>query len=172
MVHQPAAPRAVTTIVFVLNGEDWAEKRGRKKESHARQGERGRHRISSNHLFAIFSNSSASRNPDRRRTPIDLTKEEHWKQRTEQNETDRGDQEKTRNRNKETQRTTQKKKGRLEKQTRQKQKSIGQPTHEHPFCFGLRRPLNRRTNQNRTEEDRGRQGSVFLALSSSQNASK
>nr|TKS16544.1 hypothetical protein D5086_0000021920 [Populus alba] len=82
---------------------------GRKKESHARQGERGRHRISFNHLFTIFGNSSASSNLDRRRTPIDLTKGEHWKQRTEQNETDRGDREKTRNRNKETQRTTQKK---------------------------------------------------------------
>ena len=28
LVHQPAAPRAVTTIVFVLNGEDWVEKQG------------------------------------------------------------------------------------------------------------------------------------------------
>jgi hypothetical protein len=25
LVHQPAAPRAFTTIVFVLNGEDWTE---------------------------------------------------------------------------------------------------------------------------------------------------
>jgi hypothetical protein len=26
LVHQPAAPRAFTTLVFVLNGEDWTEK--------------------------------------------------------------------------------------------------------------------------------------------------
>ncbi|KAL9393761.1 hypothetical protein Peur_013046 [Populus x canadensis] len=25
LVHQPAAPRAFTTLVFVLNGEDWTE---------------------------------------------------------------------------------------------------------------------------------------------------
>jgi hypothetical protein len=31
LVHQPAAPRAFTTIVFVLNGEDWAETQTKKK---------------------------------------------------------------------------------------------------------------------------------------------
>jgi hypothetical protein len=25
LVHQPAAPRAFTTIVFILNGEDWTK---------------------------------------------------------------------------------------------------------------------------------------------------
>ncbi|KAJ6898211.1 hypothetical protein NC652_024890 [Populus alba x Populus x berolinensis] len=38
--------------------------------------EKGRHRIDFQHLFTIFNNSLASRNPDRRRTSIDLTSED------------------------------------------------------------------------------------------------
>jgi hypothetical protein len=45
LVHQPAAPRAFTTIVFVLNGEDWTEhekEEEKKGRTEAEQGGRRR----------------------------------------------------------------------------------------------------------------------------------
>jgi hypothetical protein len=50
--------------------EEKKNRRGRKKTEETKLG------ISFNHLFTIFNNSSASRNPDRRRTPVDLTRED------------------------------------------------------------------------------------------------
>jgi len=54
---------------------DWKQ-RGRKNRRGRKKTEEIKPGISFNHLFTIFNNSSASRNPDRRRTPVDLTRED------------------------------------------------------------------------------------------------